>query len=303
MKKELIIISGPTGVGKTDFVDQMLNKKNNAEVINIDMGQFYEPISIGTAKPDYKATKYKQHLFDIIKEPVDFDVAQYRKLVIDKINELWGKNILPLLVGGSAFYIQSLLFPPGETDFPEIDFLDVSNEKLWQKLNSVDPERAKQININDRYRLERALTIWEATNQKPSEFVPQIDLFADKIEIFILTREREKLYKRIDERVIEMINSGWIDEVKNLSSSWRNFLKKKKLIGYDDIINYLENNLDKNELISTIQKKTRNYAKRQMTFYRKMEKDISKFNSVQKEQNSIILNWIQIAVIELPIKN
>ncbi|OGB83078.1 tRNA (adenosine(37)-N6)-dimethylallyltransferase MiaA [candidate division TM6 bacterium RIFCSPHIGHO2_12_FULL_32_22] len=294
MKKELIIISGPTGVGKTDFVDQMLNKKNNAEVINIDMGQFYEPISIGTAKPDYKATKYKQHLFDIIKEPVDFDVAQYRKLVIDKINELWGKNILPLLVGGSAFYIQSLLFPPGETDFPEIDFLDVSNEKLWQKLNSVDPERAKQININDRYRLERALTIWEATNQKPSEFVPQIDLFADKIEIFILTREREKLYKRIDERVIEMINSGWIDEVKNLSSSWRNFLKKKKLIGYDDIINYLENNLDKNELISTIQKKTRNYAKRQMTFYRKMEKDISKFNSVQKEQNSIILNWIQI---------
>src|SRR3990167_3285636 len=244
MKKELIIISGPTGVGKTDFVDQMLNKKNNAEVINIDMGQFYEPISIGTAKPDYKATKYKQHLFDIIKEPVDFDVAQYRKLVIDKINELWGKNILPLLVGGSAFYIQSLLFPPGETDF-----------------------------------------------------------FADKIEIFILTREREKLYKRIDERVIEMINSGWIDEVKNLSSSWRNFLKKKKLIGYDDIINYLENNLDKNELISTIQKKTRNYAKRQMTFYRKMEKDISKFNSVQKEQNSIILNWIQIAVIELPIKN
>ena len=93
---------------------------------------------------------------------------------------------------------------------------------------------------------------------------------------------------------MEMINSGWIEEVKNLSSEWRQFLNKKKLIGYDDIINYLENNLDKNALISTIQKKTRNYAKRQMTFYRKMEKDISKFNSVQKDQNSIILNWIQI---------
>ena len=294
MKKELIIISGPTGVGKTAFVDQILNKTVNSELINIDMGQFYAPISIGTAKPDYKATKYKQHLFDVIKEPIDFDVVKYRKLVIDKINELWGKNILPVLVGGSAFYIQSLLFPPGETYFTEIDFSDISNEELWQKLNKVDPERANQININDRYRLERALTIWETTKKRPSEFVPQIDLFADKIEIFILTREREELYKRIDERVMEMINSGWIEEVKNLSSEWRQFLNKKKLIGYDDIINYLENNLDKNALISTIQKKTRNYAKRQMTFYRKMEKDISKFNSVQKDQNSIILNWIQI---------
>jgi tRNA dimethylallyltransferase len=299
MEKKLIVITGPTGVGKTDFVDNLVARLgvDRAEVINIDMGQFYEPLSIGTAKPDYRASSYKQHLFDIVKEPANFTVTEYRKLVLDRVEELYSKNILPILVGGSAFYIRSLLFPPidGENSKIQKVFNDKSTDELWLELKKIDSKRASEINKNDRYRLERALTIWHESGKKPSEFIPEINLFADKMYIFILTRDRNELYERINYRVIQMMNAGWINEVKNLNKKWIAFLKKKKLIGYDDIINFLENRLSQNVLIENIQQKTRNYAKRQLTFYRKLAREIEAIKGIQKYSNSISLEWINLS--------
>src|SRR3990167_4289685 len=313
MKKELIIVTGATGVGKTDFVDELILKlvqddNRLAEIINIDMGQFYEPLSIGTAKPvlrahrsfsevgsnvegpDYKKSKYKQHLFNIVKEPVNFTVTQYRKLVLDKIEELWAQGVLPILVGGSAFYIKSLFFPP-KKDYPNYhhelitkpDFDQKSTQELWHKLNAIDPERAKKIDSNDRYRIERALTIWYESGKKPSEFGPEPDIFADKITLLILDRDRNDLYERINKRTVDMLDAGWVDEVKNLGPEWTEFLKKKKLIGYDDIILFLEKKSDQKSLVEKIQQKTRNYAKRQLTFYRKLTQELEKLNKIKIE--------------------
>lgn len=292
--KNLVIVTGPTGVGKTDFVDKLV-KKGNFEVVNIDMGQFYEPLKIGTAKPNYQNSSYKQHLFDIVKEPQNFTVSQYRDLVLNTVNELWSKSITPILVGGSGFYIHSLFFPP-KVDFEqaselEIDFSSQSNEELWKELNLIDSKRALQINLNDRYRLERALTLWRQFFIKPSEFAPKLDLFADNVFMFVLTRERENLYKRINQRTEQMINEGWIQEVENLDNNWKDFLKVKKIIGYDDIINFLEvSNIGKKELVGIIQQKTRNYAKRQITFFKKLCKEIQD----QDSKNHVFIDHINL---------
>ena len=107
----VLIISGPTASGKTNLSEKIA-QEFDGEIINADVGQFYVPLSIGTAKPDWKNSPLKQHLFDIIDEPVNFNVSRYRELVFDKVNEIWAQNAIPILVGGSGFYLKSLFQAP-----------------------------------------------------------------------------------------------------------------------------------------------------------------------------------------------
>ena len=260
----VIIIFGPTGVGKSDIA-QSLASFLPIEIINMDVGQFYAPLSIGTAKPAWQQSSIPHHLFDIIAEPKNITVAEYRDLVIDQVRTVWQHKKIPVLVGGSGFYLMSLFFPP------EAAKTDQVTQGTWQDLNELDPARAAKIHPQDIYRIQRALSIIKTTGRLPSVYQPHFDPIAPFI-ITELVRERQDLYDRINGRTKVMMQLGWQNEVeKLLNTEWELYLQQKKLIGYDDIISYLKSEEDKrnyDQLIATIAQKTRHYAKRQLTFGR-----------------------------------
>ena len=142
-----------------------------------------------------------------------------------------------------------------------------STAELWQQLNEIDPERAKKIHPNDRYRIERALALWQATGELPSSHAPVYDPIEKNYQLFLLTRDRQELYERIDQRVIEML-PAWREEVRGLKNTpWEDFLCRKKIIGYCSL---LEAQDDIETAVATIQRDTRRYAKRQLTFFRSL---------------------------------
>ncbi|MGE0010379.1 MAG: tRNA (adenosine(37)-N6)-dimethylallyltransferase MiaA [Candidatus Babeliales bacterium] len=272
-----LIIAGPTGVGKSDFAEH-LARALSAEIVNADMGQCYTPLSIGTAKPDWQASDIPHHGFDTLDEPRDLTVAQYRDCLKIILENIWRRGKLPIVVGGSSFYLASLFFPPKA----EVDAVPVTHEPpgedLWQQLSFIDPERARHIDPHDHFRIKRALEIWRITGIKPSEYVPTYDPLAPYHMIF-LTRDTEELSMRIAKRVRQMLQAGWIDEVKALKGTpWEPFLLRKKIIGYDDILRFLEvadPGPEEHEMLEEfIAQRTRQYAKRQRTFWRMLEKKL-----------------------------
>ena len=273
-----LIVFGPTGVGKTDFVLE-LAKHVPSEIINCDVGQFYTPLTVGTAKPDWSNMPIKHHLFDILDTPRNFTVVQYRTYVQALLKEVWAKGKLPIVVGGSGFYLKSLLFPLAmDTHVTKLDWEFPPDNQLWDCLAAIDTERALQIEKFDYYRLKRALSIWYQTGTKPSCHVPAYSPPAP-FGMVCLTRDRSELYARINKRVQDMVEGGWIDEVTGLlGSQWPSFIKEKKVIGYNEIFDYIEGKQSPEHLRSTIQsiqKRTRHYAKRQMTFWRMLHRRIT----------------------------
>ena len=272
MKDFIIIITGPTGVGKTAKA-LALAEQYNAEIINADMGQLYKPLTIGTAKPDWRSFHITHHLFDVIDKPVNYTSIDFRNSVEKLINEIYERGKVPLIVGGSSFYINSLFFPPQGKKSTSKRIYNDSTDQLWLRLKEIDPQRAKEIDCHDRYRIERALDIWFESQVLPSHYKPTFSPLTKKASFIVLTRDKEDLYERINVRVQQMFDEGWIGEVKGLSPEWHAFLLQKKIIGYDDIINFLNGKIvSKDELIALIQQKTRNYAKRQLTFNRMLIK-------------------------------
>ena len=298
MERFILIIFGPTGVGKTACADQIA-KLQPIEIINMDMGQLYTPLTIGTAKPDWQSSPMTHHMFDVINDPINFTIADYRSKIASLIQEIWQRNKLPVLVGGSGFYLRSLFFPPPvsspqislpEAPSPQASSFRLDEPKiqvsplpypagtdLWHELNLIDPERAQRINKNDIYRIERALSIWHSTGEKPSSFSAHYEPIAP-FKLIYLTRDRADLYNRINERVLFMLKHGWIDEVQSLlNTPWESFIMKKKIIGYDNLMVYLRNQSTEDSLQETmvaIQQRTRHYAKRQMTYWRMLKKEI-----------------------------
>lgn len=277
LKKPFILfIYGPTGVGKSDLASFLANQLP-AEIINSDIGSFYTPLTIGTAKPDLKEAIVAHHLFDIINEPRNITVIEYRELFIKTINQIWHSGKLPIVVGGSGFYLKSLFFPPRA--YPVINTEErnyPAGEDLWQLLDSIDPKRASQLHHNDHYRIKRALDIWYACGVKPSLYTPIYEPIG-QFAFICLTRDRAQLYDIIDSRTKQMIDRGWVDEVAQLQhTAWEPFLKEKKIIGYDILLNYLDRQESQNidEAIKTIQTATRNYAKRQITFWHMLKREL-----------------------------
>lgn len=287
----ILILYGPTGVGKTDIA-LSIAARIPAEIINMDVGQFYTPLSIGTAKPDWKQSAIPHHLFDIINTPIHYTVAEYRALFHKKVHEIVARGNLPIVVGGSGFYLHALLFPPNQT-VPDIDIAPLysENDDLWQKLYTIDPQRAINIDKADMYRIKRALSIWHATGALPSSYAPCYSPDVDYLLLF-LERDRLELHKRIDNRVIEMFNAGWIAETTQLmGTAWQEFIKKKNIIGYNEIFNYLaqeKNNVAYNAMIERIQIKTKQYAKRQFTFWRKLEREIKEKSGYTNMQHGYL---------------
>lgn len=273
----MLIIAGPTGVGKSDFAEKIAASLS-AEIVNADMGQCYAPLSIGTAKPDWQTSNITHHGFDTINDPRDLTVAEYRDRLKALLEDIWQRGKLPIVVGGSSFYLASLFYPPkADVDAAAIT-VDEPDEDLWYQLSTIDPERAQQIAPNDQFRIKRALEIWRTTGIKPSEYLPTYEPLAPYHMIF-LTRETEELNARIEKRVGQMFQAGWIDEVKQLKgTAWEAFLLRKKIIGYDDILKFLavpDTGPEEQDMLEElIVQRTRQYGKRQRTFWRMLEKKL-----------------------------
>jgi len=275
----MLILYGPTGVGKTEAA-LAVAQHIPAEIINMDVGQFYTPLSIGTAKPDWKNSPIPHHLFDIINTPVNYTVSEYRTILYKTVSEVIQRGNLPILVGGSGFYLHALLYPP-QVAIEDKDISSLYNQDadLWQELYKIDPVRAVAIDKSDEYRIKRALSIWHATGNLPSSYAPVYKPEADYMLIFI-ERDRQALKTRINLRVHEMLEHGWIDETRKLiDTPWQSFIQKKNLIGYAEIFDYLQGEqtpADFSRMVEVISAKTRQYAKRQFTFWRKLEREIKK---------------------------
>ena len=275
----MLVISGVTAAGKSGLAER-LAAMLSAEIINGDMGQCYTPFSIGTAKPNWRNSSIPHHLFDIIDEPRNLTVVEYYQKVQQKLVDIWQRNCLPIIVGGSSFYLSSLFFPPKKAAQQSSVFIkeddhvkEDDHEKLWQQLYEIDEARALQIGRFDTYRLKRALEIWHTTGERPSMYVPTYNPICNNFRFIFCIRERKELHYRINKRVKEMIDAGWIQEVQELmGTEWEFFLQRKKIIGYNDILLFLhqQNQSDKEreKMIHMISKRTRQYAKRQLTFWR-----------------------------------
>jgi len=301
MKQFFVVITGPTAVGKTAFVDELIEQLAlPCAVVNADVGQFYTPLTIGTAKPDWRSSKTAHNFFDVLDTPTQFSVTNYREQVIQLMKKLWSENSIPFVVGGSGFYLKSLFYPPphqwhvpahvAEGLKKGLDLL--KTEELWERLACVDFERAQALDSHDRYRIERALIIYEYTGKKPSVFKPVFEPPADCIFVS-LTRTKSDLDRRIKIRIEEMFKDGFIAEVEHLSSEWKAFLLKKKLIGYPEVISFLQNpqktKYDFEQLKELIATNTRAYAKRQNTFLRMLKKEL-----INKEPSGNLLACVDI---------
>lgn len=260
----IYVIVGPTGVGKTKLSVE-LAKKLNAEIVNADSMQVYKDLNIGTAKVrEEEKDKIPHHLFDIVDVEELYTVYNYQKDARKKIEEISsrGKNVI--LVGGTGLYIRACLYDYqfNEENNEQETFDSYTNEELVQELQKYTKENLPH--INNRKRLVRLLNRYkngESTIKQNSQ--PLYDF-----QIIGLTTDRKTLYKKIDERVDQMIEEGLLEEVKNFYD--RKIYSKAITtgIGYKELYQYFDGNCSKEEAIEEIKKNSRHYAKRQYTFFK-----------------------------------
>lgn len=282
MKKRLLIIAGPTAVGKTD-TGIILADKLNGEIISADSMQIYKNMDIGTAKPSLEERKgVMHHLIDIVNPDENFSVAEFQRLAKGIIDDLISNKKLPIIVGGTGLYINSLIY---DMDFTQSVYNrklretlqeeaeNMGNEYIHNKLRKIDPGLADRIHPNNVRRVIRAIEVYYETGDKMGDFSKDIVL-SDEYEFFLagLTRERRELYDRINTRVDIMIGQGLIEEVRNLLNlGYSKDLIAFKGLGYKEIIGYLEGKYDLNEAIRILKRNTRRYAKRQLTWFRRYD--------------------------------
>ena len=286
-----IIVLGATATGKTKIsID--LAKALNTEIINADSMYIYKDLSIGTAKPTIEEMNgVKHHIIDVAEPSQDFNVINYRDIAKSVIFDFKSKNLIPIIVGGTGFYIDSLTknYSYGNaTHSDEIraqlnqELLEYGNEHLYNKLMDLSPETASKLHPNDKTRVIRALEILMLTGKCQIENNNDEEILI-KNPLFIgLNINREILYDRINQRVDIMINNGLVEEVKNLYN--RGFKpeihQSMKGIGYKEICEYLEGNCSLDDAIDKIKQHTRNYAKRQITWFKRNDQ-IHWFNPLE----------------------
>lgn len=244
------------------------------------MGQLYTPLTIGTAKPAWQTAEVPHYLFDMVAMPIDFSAAQYAQAVHSIVRDCWMQKKIPIIVGGSGFYLSSLIFPVQEYEKKDNWSEDPARatQDLWSDLLQVDESRARAIHPSDRYRIVRALELYYTTGTLPSHAAPRCNPFAPITIVVGLTRDREDLEQRIAQRAQEMLDAGLRQEAEELSPEWKKFCAEKKIIGYQEI---LETPIDA-EALKNIVVRSRQYAKRQMTWWRGFLKKIQEKCPVER---------------------
>ena len=281
----LIVITGPTGSGKTAIALKLADFYK-APIINADAFQIYDEMNIGTAKIEKDSEEYRKHyLLDIVKPNQTYSVKEYqddfRKCYLALKKQY--KNII--VCGGTGLYIKAALYDYAFEEEEKADVSDLenmSNEELYELLKSLDIKATETIHMNNRKRVIRAIQIARTHDVNKSEGIDKQEhklFFKDEdVKFYFLNPNREELYANINTRVDSMIKNGLVDEVKELLNKYDLSLTAKAAIGYKEVIDYLENKTSLEECIELIKKRTRNYAKRQVTFF-KHQLPVIEFNT------------------------
>ena len=271
----LIVIVGPTGSGKTSLAIRLADFYN-APIINADAFQIYQDMNIGTAKIARNDKYYEKHyLLDIVKPNQSYSVKQYqedfRRVYLDLKKQ--HQNII--VCGGTGLYIKAALYDYEFEDEKEADVSDLdgmSNEDLYELLKKLDIKATKTIHMNNRKRVIRAIQIARTHDVNKSEGIDKQEhnfFFKDEtIKFLFLNPNRENLYANINTRVDQMMDNGLVDEVKELLKKYDLSLTAKVAIGYKEVIDYLNDKCSLDDCVELIKKRTRNYAKRQVTFFK-----------------------------------
>ena len=279
MGKHLITIIGPTAIGKTTLAIKIANYFKT-EIVSADSRQFYKEMNIGTAKPSTsELNSIKHHLINNKSVNDDYNIYDYEKDALKSIESIFNKKDIAILVGGSGLYINTVLY--GLDEIPGISaevrnslYLDLELKgikKLQEKLKLLDPSSYRSIDINNPRRLIRALEVSISTGKSYSSFLKKKKKKRDfNIIVLGMNQERLSLYKKINTRVDNMVENGLINEVKELYTL--KGLNTLNTIGYSEVFNYIEDKYSLDECINEIKKNTRRYAKRQLTWFKSIDR-------------------------------
>lgn len=275
MEKPLIVITGPTATGKTDF-SLKLARRIGGEIISADSMQVYKGLDVGTDKVSKEIRKeIPHHLIDVVSPKEKFSVADFVKLSDKAIEEIRKRGKYPIIVGGTGLYIKSLLYglpqtPPSDSKIRE-RLSKLSTEVLYKKLKEVDPKYAEKIGEKDRKRTIRALEVFEITGKPISSFKQHQEKPRYEFLGYFLYRDRKELYKRIEDRVDSQIKRGLVEEAKWLLSFGKDTTAFQAL-GYKELLPYLEGKTSLEEAVKTLKRRTKEFAKRQFTWFKKEPK-------------------------------
>lgn len=306
MKEKIIVISGATGIGKSKVAVELAKKLVNAEIISSDSMQIYKEMNIGTAKvTNEEMSGIKHHMIDEVSINDNFSVYDYQKKTKMLISDMNKRSTIPIIIGGTGLYINSLLYKldfSSEAEDKELrtklsnDAEQYGKEYLYNKLKELDPEYADKLSINDTFRIIRALEVIYKSGNKYSEENKDFRVYNDDYDklIYILQTDRELLYDRINKRVDKILEAGLLDEVKNIIKDMNSdeIASNRALlaIGYKELISYLQGEITYERAVELIKQKSRNYAKRQLTWFRRESEanfiDMN-FDSVNETVNTI----------------
>lgn len=281
MKKKILVIGGPTAVGKTELSIE-LAKRLNGEIISADSMQIYKYMDIGSAKISKEEMNgVVHHLIDVVDPSINFSVADYKEQGEKAIKEIISRGKLPIIVGGTGLYINSLTcnmtFTEAEKDEDyrrELERLveEHGNNYIHEMLKDIDPISYEEIHANNRKRVIRALEVYKLTGKPFSSYNAGEDFYRSEYDVhyYVLTMDREKLYERINLRVDIMMEKGLLEEcIKLKEMGYTSSMQSMQGIGYKEILYYLEGNVKLQEAINMIKQGSRNYAKRQLTWFRR----------------------------------
>jgi len=304
MKKPLIILTGPTAVGKTEL-SIALAKRIGGEIISADSMQVYKYMDIGSAKiMPAEQQGIPHHLIDLIMPEHEFHVVEFQRRAKKCIEEIYERGNIPIIVGGTGFYIQAVLYDIDFTtsrcndDFrKELEQLKESHGAcyLHEMLEKVDPNAAKQIHANNSKRVIRALEFYHETGKQISQHneAEKHKTSPYDFAYFVLNDERDYLYERINQRVDIMLSQGLVDEVKMLKEKgYTRALVSMQGLGYKELFAYLDNECTLEEAVYLIKRDSRHFAKRQLTWFKREREVIWLDKSTYQRDNKQLLERI-----------
>ena len=307
MKPKVIVIVGPTASGKTSLSIE-LAKKINGEIVSCDSMQIYKDMDIGSAKPSKEEMQgIKHYMIDEVIPTQRFSVAEYKKKAELAIEEILKNGKVPIVVGGTGLYANSLIYG---IEYSDIEFDEKYRKKLmeiaqseeglkslYEEAKRIDKKAMEKISPNDQKRILRILEIYNATGKTKTEQeeISRKNEVKYDYNVFAINIERTILYERINKRVDMMIEQGLIEEVRKLIEKYPEFPTAMQAIGYKEIVQYFDGKITKEEAIEKIKQETRRYAKRQITWFKRIE-NIKWLNGLEKTQNNIdiileVMNW------------
>lgn len=307
MNREIIIVAGPTAVGKTKYAIEIA-KAFNGEIVSSDSMQLYKFMNIGSAKPTAEeCAEVKHHLIDEIDPRDTFSAASYQKRAKAAIAGIFSSGKTPVISGGTGLYVNSLIYdmdfsaPPVESDYRKtLEALakEHGNDYVHKLLENRDKQAAQRIHPNNLKKVIRALEVSEHSNEGIKSFEQSFVKTKDySYRLIGLCRNREELYERINLRVDMLLEMGLVEEIKTLlQMGLTSDNISMKGIGYKEIIGYLEGEYDLEQAVYLVKRNTRHYAKRQMTWFRRYE-DITWFNVSEYESDTEalkeIITWLK----------